>query len=98
MDSPLEEPGFEPLVPLCRVVVSGWNRNAGIGEEDDLEGVVCRGDRVLESLVSSFRKTPAHRRLARRAEFPARSLAAERAPCLGRLGRSRRDAGSRSPT
>jgi hypothetical protein len=48
-DSPLEEPGFEPLVPLCRVVVSGPNRNAGIGEEDDLEGVVCRGDRALES-------------------------------------------------
>src|SRR6516165_4097517 len=50
------------------------------------------------ALLSSFRKTPAHRRLARRAEFPARSLAAERAPGLGRLGRSRRDAGSRSPT
>src|SRR6516225_3390713 len=50
------------------------------------------------ALVSSFRRTPAHRRLARHAEFPARSLAAERAPCLGRPGRSRRDAGSRSPT
>src|SRR6516165_5943176 len=49
VDSPLEEPGFEPLVPFCRVVVSGWNRNAGIGEEDDLEGVVCRGDRAFES-------------------------------------------------
>jgi len=48
-------------------------------------------------LVSSFRKMPAHRRLARRAEFPTRSLAAERAPYLGRLGRSRRDAGSREP-
>jgi hypothetical protein len=45
------------------------------------------------ALVNSFRKTPAHRRLTRRAEFPARSLAAERAPCLGRPGRSRRDAG-----
>jgi len=29
--------------------VSGWNRNAGIGEEDDLEGVVRRGDRAFES-------------------------------------------------
>src|SRR6516165_1597856 len=51
VDSPLEEPGFEPLVPLSGVVVSGWNRNAGIREEDDLEGVVCRGDRAFESHV-----------------------------------------------
>ena len=66
-DSPLEEPGFEPLVPLCGVVVSGGNRNAGIGEEDDLEGVVCRGDRAFEShLLQQSDCTTLRHRLAPR--------------------------------
>jgi hypothetical protein len=38
-----EEAGFEPLVPLCGVVVSGWNRNAGIGEEDDSKALSAAG-------------------------------------------------------
>ena len=48
-DSLLEEPGFEPLVPLCGVVVSRWNRNAGNRRGGYLEGVVCCGDRAFES-------------------------------------------------
>src|SRR6516164_6254825 len=42
-DSLLEEPGFEPLVPLCGVVVSRWNRNAGIGEENISKALAAAG-------------------------------------------------------
>ena len=42
-DLPLEEPGFEPLVPLCGVVVSRWNRNAGIGEENISKALAAAG-------------------------------------------------------
>ena len=70
MDSLLEEPGFEPLVPLCGVVVSGWNRNAGIGGEDDLEGVFCRGDRAFESHLRQRRVIGVDCRAANRVPAP----------------------------
>jgi len=43
VDSPLEGAVFESSVPLCGVVVSGWNRNAGIGEEDDSKALSAAG-------------------------------------------------------
>ena len=44
---------FEPPVPLCERAVSGRKRNDGVGEEDDLEGVVGGGDRAFESRSES---------------------------------------------
>ena len=45
-----EANGIRTAGPSCeRVAVSGRNRKAGLGKEDDLESVVCCGDREFAS-------------------------------------------------